>query len=58
MKYVLCADQVERYVRQFGLAVAPLLLLLLHFHLNDVGFAYANANTDAYVAYSDVDASP
>jgi hypothetical protein len=33
------------------------MLLMLHFYLNDAGFAYENANTDAYDAYSNADAS-
>ncbi len=36
---------------------SPLRLLLQHFHLNDVGFAYADANADADDACSDADAS-
>ena len=36
---------------------SPLLLLVLYFHPNDVGFAYAYANADADDACSDADAS-
>ena len=36
---------------------SPLLLLLLNFHLNNVGFAYANANADGDDACFDADAS-
>jgi len=35
---------------------SPLLLPLLHFHLNGVGFAYANANADVDDACSDANA--
>ena len=35
----------------------PLWVLLLHFHLNDVGFVVANANADADDACSDANAT-
>ena len=57
MPYIVCADQVEPYVRQFELAVVVATIAIAPFSSKQSWFAYASAHADGDDACSYVDAS-